>query len=233
MSNATILIQNHMYSGFDPNLLPPDEKNKFDEAGVFVEYKKNDIIYGEGASPKGAYLLLKGMVKVIQTTSDGTEQIIFFFSTGELFGYRALLSKDKHNISAICMEICEIKFIDAFTFEKLIETLPVFSRQLLTRVCHEFSILINRITLYAQKGIRERMAYALLILNEKYKVRNSKTNISNIKISRTNLAAFIGTSIDVVSRNVKYYTERNIIRTRGKSIFIIDFDYLYKASGII
>ena len=222
----------HIFSGFEPELLPPQEKENFNKAGVILKYKKNSVIYAEGSTPKGAYLLIKGMVKVNQINTDGVEQIIFFFSAGELFGFRAFLSNDKHQKSAICMEDCEIKFIDGDSFIKLIETSTIFTRQLLVRVCHESVILINRINLYAQRGIRERLAFALLILNEKFKSSNSKTETANINISRTNLAAFVGTSIDVISRNVKFYVEKKVIRTYGKNIYIVDFEYLYKASGI-
>ena len=145
-------LHNYLISSeFDPELLPPKEKRNFEEAGIFIKYKKNEVIYGEGSSPKGAYLLKKGMVKVIQVNSEGNEQIIFFFSPGEIFGFRALLSNDKHVISAVCMESCEIKFIEAEVFIKLIETSVTLTKQLLSRMCHEFSILVNRINIYAQK----------------------------------------------------------------------------------
>jgi CRP-like cAMP-binding protein len=89
------------------------------------------------------------------------------------------------------------------------------------------------INIFAQKGIRGRLAFALLVLNEKYKSPNSKIHASNIKMSRTNIAAYIGSSIDVVSRNLKHLSEIKVIRVYGKSIHIIDFDYLLKSSGLV
>ncbi len=230
--NANTLKSNYVFSGFYPNLLDQRDKKLFDESGYLVKYKKNDFIYKEGSNPRGAYLVIKGMVKVNQINSEGIEQILFFFTENELFGYRSLLSNTPHTISAICMEDCEIKFIDADAFLKLLDTSPVFNKQLLSRVCHELTVLINQVILYSQKGIRARLVYAFLVLNEKFKVHNSTTAHTTIKISRTNLAAYIGSSIDVVSRNMVYYTERNIIRTDGKFIQIIDFKSLYKISGI-
>jgi hypothetical protein len=52
-------------------------------------------------------------------------------------------------------------------------------------------------------------------------------------MSRTNIAAYIGSSIDVVSRNLKHLSEIKVIRVYGKSIHIIDFDYLLKSSGLV
>lgn len=222
----------HVLSGFNLDLFPPDERKMFEEAGTVSTYKKNEYIYEEGSNLRGVYLVQKGIVKMTQINPEGKEQILFFFSPGELFGYRALLSGLEHTRNTVCLENCEIKFIDSDTFLKLLDNSKTLTRQLLTKICHEFTILSNQINLYAQKGIRERMAFALLILNEKFKLPNSKTEASNIRITRTNLAAFIGTSIDVVSRNLKYYTEKKVIRTHGKSIHIVDFEYLLQASGI-
>lgn len=230
--NTTTLNTYHVFSGFCPNILPAKEKKLFDELGHIVKFKKNKFIYKEGTNPRGAYLILKGMVKINQIDSEGVEQILFFFAQNELFGYRSLLSNTNHTISAICLEDCEIKFIDYDSFNKMLEVSTVFSRILLSRVCHELTVMINQVTIYAQKGIRARLAFALLILNEKFRAPNSTEAASTIKISRTNLAAYVGSSIDVVSRNMKYYTERNLIKTDGKYIHILDFKSLYSISGV-
>lgn len=232
MERIRTLQNHHVFSGFNLELLPPIEKKLFDEAGQIIRYKKNEFVYEEGSRLKGVYLILKGMAKMSQTNSEGTEQILFFIAAGELFGYRALLGDMNHTRSVKCLENCEIKFIDSNTFLKLLDSSKTLTRMLLKQVCHEFTLLANQNLIYAQKGIRERMAFALLVLNEKFKLPNSITEVSNIRITRTNLAAFIGTSIDVVSRNIKYFSKLKIIRTHGKSIFIIDFDYLLKVTGV-
>jgi CRP-like cAMP-binding protein len=233
MQNTGNIFNYHIFSGLNLDLLPTNEKKIIDEAGTIIKFKKNDVIYNEGSNPRGVYLIINGMVKVNQINTDGREQILFFLSSGELFGYRPLLSNDKHPMSAVCIENCEIKFIDAASFMKIVESSITLTRLLLTRISHEFTILVNLINIFAQKGIRGRLAFALLVLNEKYKSPNSKIHASNIKMSRTNIAAYIGSSIDVVSRNLKHLSEIKVIRVYGKSIHIIDFDYLLKSSGLV
>lgn len=233
MQQTGNIFNYHILSGLNLELLPAHEKKLIDEAGTIQKFKKNEIIFEEGSNPRGVYFIINGMVKVNQITSDGREQILFFFSSGELFGYRPLLSHDKHPMSAVCIENCEMKFIDAASFMKIVESSITLTRLLLTRMSHEFTILINHINIFAQKGIRGRLAFALLVLNEKYKSPNSKMQASNIKVSRTNLAAYIGSSIDVVSRNLKYLSEIKVIRVYGKSIHINDFDHLFKISGVV
>jgi CRP/FNR family transcriptional regulator len=180
---------------------------------------------------KGAYFIIKGMVKVNQYDSKGKEQILFFFSPAELFGYRALLTNDKHSISAICIEDCEIKFIESNNFLKLIESSEILTRQILSRVSHEFTILLNRVYIFAQKGDKGRLSFALLVLNEKFKAQNMQTGVTPIKISISNLSAFTGLSVEIVSSNLNYFVEINAIEIADNTISIKNFDILHKTSG--
>lgn len=232
MTNNDALSKYHFFSRINIDLLLPEDRLHFNEIGTINSYKKKEIIYQEGTLSKGAYLIKRGMVKVYQTNADGKEHIIFFFSEGEIFGFRPLLSNDTQPFTAKCLINCEIKYINKDYFLNLIDTSPLFTKQLLTGLSHSFTVLVNRINFFAQNNIRQRLALAILLLNEKYKLPNSLSEISNINISRGDLACYIGSSIDVVSRNINFFLENNYIRTKGKSIYIVDFKGLVKVSGI-
>ena len=221
----------HIFSGFNLDLLPSDERKMFDDSGTIIHFKKDDIVYNQGSVAKGAYFIIKGMVKVNQYDSKGKEQILFFFSRAELFGYRALLTNDKHSISAICIEDCEIKFIESNNFLKLIESSEILTRQILSRVSHEFTILLNRVNIFAQKDDKGRLSFALLVLNEKFKAQKMQTGVIPIKISLSNLSAFTGLSVEIVSSNLNYFVEINAIEIADNTISIKNFDILHKTSG--
>lgn len=232
MSNKNALSKYHFFSRINTEELPLTDRQIFANTDTINKYKKKEIIYEEGSNSRGAYLIVKGMVKVYQTNADGTEHIIFFFSEGEIFGFRPLLSDSLQPFTAKCLNNCEIKFINKDNFLSLIDTSPVFAKQLMVGLSHSFTVLVNRINYFAQNGIRQRLALALLLLNEKFKSPNSLSNISNINITRSDLACYVGSSIDVISRNLNYFIEKNYIRTKGKSIFIVDYNALINVSGI-
>lgn len=92
--------------------------------------------------------------------------------------------------------------------------------------------MVNRFTVFAQRGIKERLALSLLLLNEKFLLPNQITEDAEIKISRTDLANYAGTSLENLVRTIKLFEEKKYLRTAGKSIFIENFEALYILTGI-
>jgi CRP-like cAMP-binding protein len=97
---------------------------------------------------------------------------------------------------------------------------------------HEFTILVNRINIFAQRGIKERLALFLLILNETYKHPGQFAEEAEITLNRNDLAGYTGTSVENLVRTLKVFKENGYIKTSGKSIFIEDFEALYALTGI-
>jgi CRP-like cAMP-binding protein len=190
------------------------------------------VLYAEGEPPKGIYILLRGKVKLSQLNPDGSVQILFIFSAGEIFGHRSILGNDRQPVSASALEECEIMFVEKDFFLELVKRSPRFSEMLMKSISHEFSILVNRINVFAQRGIKERLALFLLLLNETYKVPGQLTEESEITVNRNDLACYTGTSVENLVRTLKTFKENNYIRTNGKSIFITDFAALYNLTGI-
>lgn len=237
--NALILnkIETNL-AGFNLNhglrldLLPPKEKNEIEEQAKYFKLSKKTVLYNEGETPKGMYAVVKGKIKISQLNADGTEQILFILSEGELFGYRNILNNQRHVLTATALENCEVLFLEKEYFLKIVKDSQHFSNLLLESVGHEFTALVNRINIFAQKNIKERLALFLLLLNQVYKTPDQISDISEIKLNRGDLASFIGTSIENLVRTIKVFKENNYIHTNGKSIYINDVDALLNISGL-
>lgn len=222
----------NLNSGFCLEELPNEEKNDLLQQGKVLKLAKKSILYSEGEPPKGIYILLKGKVKVSQLNFDGSVQILFIFGAGEIFGHRAILGNDKQPVSATALEDCEVLFVEKEQFLNLVKSSTRFSLQIMQSISHEFTVLVNRINIFAQRGIKERLALFLLILNETYKIPGQLSEEAEIMINRNDLASYIGTSVENLVRTLKMFKDSNFIRTSGKGIFINDFEALYALTGI-
>ncbi|MDI1354298.1 MAG: Crp/Fnr family transcriptional regulator [bacterium] len=218
--------------GLKLNSLPEHVRYDLLERGTHIELPRKEALYREGDSPKGIYILKSGKIKITQLSVDGTVQILFIFSDGVIFGHRTILGNDKQTISALALENCKLIFIEKEHFLKVLHSSPEFSRILIQSVSHEFTILINRINIFAQRGIKERLALFLLMLNETYRIPNQFQYASEINMNRNDLAAFIGTSVENLVRTLRTFKANNYVSTSGKSIFITDFDMLYTLAKI-
>jgi CRP-like cAMP-binding protein len=186
-----------------------------------LEIKKNKIIYREGSFSKGAYILRKGKVKIYQTNKDGKEQIAYIYRKGEIMGYRPLICDELHPVSAAALEDCVLSFIPKKFFLHALDESPALARRLLNNLSHEFTVWINKLTLFAQQPVKERVALSLLIINEKYKKEIKSTQPVVINLSRDDLANYVGTTTETLVRILRHLKDEQIITASGRKIIIL------------
>ena len=215
------------HSGLNLTLLPAEDRAALEQYSKAIKARKKSLLFGEGESPKGLYILLKGKVKISRLNPDGSEQIFFICASGDMFGHRAILGATKHTHSVTAIEECELLFVEKPDFLTAIKRSEDLLCLFLTGMSREFSMLTNMINVLMRKSIRERTAYFLLLLNEKYKLPGQVVDESEIRVSRTDLASYIGASIENLIRTIKEFKDKDYVRVDGKSIYIRNFEALY------
>lgn len=208
------------------NLLPKKDLALFREHLRLLKFKKGKELFREGGYPKGLYILKKGKVKLYQQTQDGSEQIVYIYTPGDMFGYRPLLCNERHPGAAKTIEECGIYFLPTKYFLEALKKSTPLSNLLLQNLSHEFTVLVNLIAAFGQRSAKERMALSLLILREKYK--RSGSSIVEVTLSRADLAAFIGTTNETVARLISKFKEEKLIRVTGRKIILSDVSGLYR-----
>ncbi len=222
----------HFYSGIKIGLFSNDELEFIDKHTSTITLERKALLFKQGSYPGGVYILNKGKLKVYQLNYDNSLQILFIYSQGEVFGYRPILSNEYQPVSIAAIEYCELLYMERSHFLELLSKSVSLSNQLLASLSHEFTVLTNRMNVFAQRKIKEKLALALLILNEKFRTSNGEFTASEIKLNRTDLANFVGTSLENLVRTLNYFKEKGLIKTKGKSIFIENFENLFILSAI-
>jgi len=189
-------------------------------------YKKGETIFREGGYPSGIFYITEGKVKKYKLDKDGREQIIYVANTGELLGYHAILSEDRYPDSAAALEESKIGFIPKEDFLETLLHSEVLSRRLLKTLSHEFAVLANSLTMFAQKSVRERLALQLIVIREKYKVNFKAGMPVEINMSRDDLASLVGTARENVVRVLSEFKEDGILETKGRKIIVHDVNKL-------
>jgi len=199
-----------------------EEQDLLMGSGVTHLYKKGEIIFREGGIPTGIFYINTGRVKKYKATVKGGEQIFYICTEGELLGYHALLSEEHYPDSAATIEDSEITFIPKESFLQVLRNSTALSNTLLKALGHEFSIFINNITNLATKTVRERLAYSLLILDEKFKASGRSNIPGEINMSRTDLANMVGTAKETLVRLLQEFKIAGYIKKTDKTIVILN-----------
>ncbi len=206
--------------------LSSEHRHLFLEYGEELNFKKGKLIFYEGGIPTGAFLVESGKAKIYKTGLDGKAQIFYIYKTGDLLGYHALLCNEKYEDSCEAIEDCKVLFISKGNFERLIAEVPVLNQLLIQNMSHEFGVLVNTITVLAQKPLRERLALYLLILQNRYSKENG-----DISLPREDLANIVGTARESLGRLLKELREENLIEIHNKTIKIIEEKKLLKIAS--
>ncbi len=81
-------------------------------------------------------------------------------------------------------------------------------------------------TVFAQYGVKERVAFSLLILGKVFQ-KNDKTNPNlTISIGREDLASYVGTAKESLVRMLRTFKNEKIITTKGSKIVILKYNEL-------
>jgi CRP-like cAMP-binding protein len=206
--------------------LPGSDLKMFKEHLRLQKIRKGTELFHEGNYPTGVYILKRGKVKIYQNSPDGGEQIIYIYGPGEMFGYRPLLCGEHHPASAMTIEECGIYFLSARNFFSVLKGSAALSNILLKNLSFEFTVLVNRIAAFSQRSAKERLALSLLILQERY--RKQGVAHPEIQLSRSDLAAFVGTTVETVARLLTKLKGEKIIRVNGRRIVVLHNDRLVR-----
>lgn len=214
--------------------LSDSDLHYMEEAKSSTFYKKGQTIFYEGQKPHGIYCLNSGKVKIFKIGIDGKEQIVRFITPGELLGIRALISGRDYVASATTLEDSIVCYIEKRAFLRMIVKYPGMSHCLMINLSKLLEEAENKLTSLAQKGVRERLAETLLVLNNVFQFDQTKVNQNKpvISLSRTDLANIVGTATETVIRLLSEFKEEKLVEVQGRKIILIDIEGLKKTGKI-
>ncbi|QNK61013.1 Crp/Fnr family transcriptional regulator [Pedobacter sp. PAMC26386] len=195
------------------------------------KYLKGEIIFREGVVPSGIFYIHHGMVKKYKVDQTGKEQIIYVANKGELIGYHAVLSEERYPDFAAALETSTISFIPKDDFLSVLSKSPLLANRLLKTLSHEYAVLANNISVFAQRTAVERLAIALIVIREKFKIETEEGREIIIDISRSDLANIAGIAKENVIRLLKEFKSEEIITTEGRKIWVRNIEKLVARSN--
>jgi len=215
--------------------LSTDELELLRKFSRIKTYNKGDIIFFDTEPYLGFYVVLEGMVKIYKISKDGREHIIhlvdkfntcaevpLFENSGEI------LDKDfRYPANAMAMaDNTEVMLLQARPFIELINNNSHFAMKMISGFAKRLRHLNHHIESITLKDVSKRVAE--FILNE-YSARHKSTRKERpplppesirLKISKYDLASYLGTIIETLSRTFKKLQDENVIEVNGKVITI-------------
>lgn len=192
-------------------------------------HKRGAVLYREGARINGIYCINSGILKVFKTGNDGKEQILRFASSGEIIGYRSVLSSELACTTAEAISEATTCYIPGEIVIELIKNNGDFALELMQLTCRELGEANSYITDIAQKTAKERLAEILIHLKDEFGV--DANNVLKISLTREELANIVGTATESIIRMLSEFKQEGLLEIKGREIKILNLSGLVNISN--
>ena len=189
-------------------------------------HKRGNIIYHEGSRINGTYIILSGILKIYKTGFDGKEQIIRFAKSGDLIGFRSVISDELACTTTKVINDALLCYLPGDALTSLIKTNSEFAMALMKLTCKELGESNKFLTDIAQKTVRERLAEVLLLLMDTFDL--DEDNTLRISLTREELANMVGTATESVIRLLSEFKADKLIELNGRKIKLLNIPKLIK-----
>ncbi|MCB0429099.1 MAG: Crp/Fnr family transcriptional regulator [Flavobacteriales bacterium] len=211
--------------------LSDKELDKLSEERGDNFYKKGQVIFYEGNRGHGLYCIYQGKVKVHKLGEEAREQIVRFAKEGDVLGYRSLLGGEPFNATATAMEDSIICYIPRSKFLEVLENNTEFSLKVIRMLAKDLRESEKKLIHITQKPVVERIAEALLILKEKFGLKEDGKTLDVI-LTRREIGDLAGVTTETTIRTLSELNKKHVLLLNGKRIELVDIPNLLRLANL-
>lgn len=201
------------------------EEEQMDEVMALIHsksYKKGEDIYQTGNASDALYIVRRGRVKIYRISESGKEQILRILNPGDFTGELALFNESVHDAFASALVDTDICMIKRNDLQNLLLKYPNISMKILSELSHRLAQSETQTT-RATERVELRIALFLVESID----HNSKSDVITLPMSKKDLASYLGTTPETISRKLLEFEDAGLIKQlSNKSIKLIDVDGL-------
>jgi CRP-like cAMP-binding protein len=188
---------------------------------TIAEYSKGAVIYSPDSPSSNLYVVLSGIVKISRISPAGIKVILGVYRTDEIFGEASLAGGGAAD-TATALQDTRVMSWPASEIQELALSRPGLSLALLQMVVARAAEVSKRIESFSLGNIEQRLAAALLFFARRLGGPGENGGRQMISFTHEFLAAYVGTSREIVTNYMNYFRRRGALRYSRKSIEVFE-----------
>lgn len=186
-----------------------------------LNYKNNELVFKQGITADGLFLVLEGKLKISKFGHNNREQIVRLSNVGDITGHVAFFANELHSCTASSIGQSKILFLPRASVLSVLEKNVNLLYAINEFLAKEIRRAEEKIVTIAQKQVKQRVIEAILMLQKKYGFESDGATLA-ITLSRTEIAGIAGTVRETVSRMLADLSELGLIEIDNKKIKFLD-----------
>jgi CRP/FNR family transcriptional regulator, cyclic AMP receptor protein len=201
-------------------------------------YPRGSVLFMEGQTSQGVYILCQGKIKLSTCSRDGKVIILQIAEAGEVLGLSAVVSGSPYEVTAEVIEPCQISFVRKADFLRLLQQNTDACLNAVRQLSQNYQTAHGQIcSLGLSSSVADKLAKLFISWcgsNGNGHNDQHSNGAVHLKIHYTHeeIAEMIGTSRETVSRLLKNFRERKLISLKGSDLVIHDRRRLELVAGV-
>lgn len=199
--------------------LPPALRERVERMATLQALEKGDFLWNTGDPAESLTVIVSGRVKVVRHAEAG-DVILEMFGPGEAVGAVAVYNEIPYPATAVAMEPCTLLKLPRRDWFDLLERDPAFARALLLAMTRLNMALTRKLAAMHGTRVPTRIANLFLSLAERMGRQTSEGTEIPLALSRQEIAAFVGTTVESAIRVMSRWNREGVLVT-GRERFVI------------
>jgi len=205
--------------GFFCDLSPAGVK-AFEAIKYTTAYPAGAVLFVEGQSAQGVFLLCKGRIKLSMTSSEGKSLILRIIRPGQLMGLHATVSDTTYQATAETLEPCQINFIKRDDFLHLLRDHGEASIHAAEQLSNSYQTACDQVrSLGLSQSAPEKLARFLLEWSAKGQETKHGIRVK-LTLTHEEIGQIIGTSRETVTRTLGEFRSKHLAELKGSTLVI-------------
>jgi len=200
--------------------LPPAVAEALEQEAITTSYPTGAVLFAEGQSPRGVFIVRRGHVKLSVCGSDGRTLILRIANVGCPLGVAAVVSGRAYEATAETQEPSEITFLRQSDLVRLMRLHGELALWVTQHISADYASTCREIRdLILSDSASEKLARLMVgWLDQNTKSKNP----SQMKLALTHeeIGQMIGSSRETVSRLFAGFKKQRIIQQSGSTLVI-------------
>jgi len=197
--------------------------NQIKHAAVFPE---GAVIFIEGQSPRGIFMVCQGQAKLSTTSREGKTFILRIAKPGEVLGLHAVVTGMPYEVTVQTMQPSQLNFVNREDFLRFLKAhgdACLHAAQQISRECRDAYEVVRSIGL--SHSISTRVAKFLLESALEGKVTDGAVRVKLV-LTHEDIAQLTGTTRETITRILSEFRKQDIVELKGSTLTIRNKDAL-------
>jgi len=185
-------------------------------------YGRERVVFNEGDPGTALYVIVKGRIKISQSSPDGKERALGLLGPGAVFGELAVLDGGPRSADAVVLEDVELLAVPREAFLAFLLEHPQAAMSLLVVLSQRLRRTDQLVSDAAFFDVRGRLARVLLELAQTQGQRESDGAFACPQLTQTELASMVGVTRESINKWLRYYERRGTLTRRRGRLVVAD-----------